>query len=335
MLSLRFGLKVACSQIRYVAKRTIRPFSATVAINDRIFNNNQAFNLEQKRQLEEVGRIEKIEVRYLGLPNDVTLVMNKGLSTPYDCAQHLTDIHCQKSVVGLIDGHTPWDIHSPIQDSCTLQLLRFTDADPHIANKTFWRSCSFMLGAVLTKIFKEHVKVNLHSFPSPNIRSGSFVYDITLRNQDWKPDRMELRALSAEMVKLSMQNVKFERLEVTHDFALNLFQDNPFKREQLPSISRNGSVTLYRLGDHIDISRGPMMSSTGHLGRTAISSVHKVAEVGEDIFYRVQGVALPKDIILNHFAFGVLIQRSEKLNPARLPTEQYEPPTFPFEKNIA
>lgn len=97
-----------------------------------------------------------------------------------------------------------------------------------------------MLGAVLTKIFKEHVQVNLHSFPSPNIRSGSFVYDITLKNQDWKPDRMELRALSAEMVKLSMQNVKFERLEVTHDFALNLFQDNPFKREQLPSISRNG-----------------------------------------------------------------------------------------------
>lgn len=62
-------------------------FSATVAINDRTYSNNQAFSLEQKRQLEEVGRIEKMEVRYLGFPNDVTLVMNKGLSTPYECAQ--------------------------------------------------------------------------------------------------------------------------------------------------------------------------------------------------------------------------------------------------------
>jgi len=304
-------------------------------LNDKIQYNNEAFNAEQQRQMGRIGRVEKVEITYLGLPKDVTMHMNKGMSTPFNCAQHLTDIHCQKSVVALIDSHTPWDMHSPLQESCTLQLLRFTDADPSLANKTFWRSCSFMLGAVLSKIFKEEVKVHLHSFPSPNVRSGSFVYDVTLNHKDWKPDRHELRCLSAEMVKLATQNLRFERLEVEHDFALELFKENPFKREQLPSISRNGSVTLYRIGDHIDISRGPMMSTTSHLGRVAITSVHKVAEAGEDTFYRFQGVALPKDIIINHFAFGVLTERSEKLNPARLPTEQYEPTTFPFEKNIA
>lgn len=45
------------------------------------------FTLEQRRQREKVGRIEKIEVRYLGLPNDTTMVMNRGLSTPFNCAQ--------------------------------------------------------------------------------------------------------------------------------------------------------------------------------------------------------------------------------------------------------
>lgn len=45
------------------------------------------FTLEQRRQRESVGRIEKIEVRYLGLPNDTTMVMNRGLSTPFNCAQ--------------------------------------------------------------------------------------------------------------------------------------------------------------------------------------------------------------------------------------------------------
>lgn len=57
---------------------------------------NELFDQEQKRQKESVGRIEKIEVRYLGVPNDMTLVMNKNLSTPYNCAQresihHLID----------------------------------------------------------------------------------------------------------------------------------------------------------------------------------------------------------------------------------------------------
>lgn len=51
---------------------------------------NELFTLEQKRQREAVGRIEKIEVRYLGLPEDATLVMNKNISTPFNCAQRKT-----------------------------------------------------------------------------------------------------------------------------------------------------------------------------------------------------------------------------------------------------
>lgn len=48
---------------------------------------NRIFDFEQKKQRENVGRVEKIEVRYLGTPNDATMVMNKGLSTPFNVAQ--------------------------------------------------------------------------------------------------------------------------------------------------------------------------------------------------------------------------------------------------------
>lgn len=54
-----------------------------------------------------------------------------------------------------------------------------------------------------------------------------------------------------------------------------------FKMQQIPEIaatSFNGStIRVYRMGDHIDISRGPMMSSTALLGRfsvTAVSTFH-------------------------------------------------------------
>lgn len=52
---------------------------------------NELFDLEKKRQQDAVGRIEKIEVRYLGVPEDTTLIMNKNLSTPFDCAQRKTN----------------------------------------------------------------------------------------------------------------------------------------------------------------------------------------------------------------------------------------------------
>lgn len=48
---------------------------------------NQIFNVEAKRQRQTVGRIEKIEVRYMGNPEDVTFAMNKNISTPFNVAQ--------------------------------------------------------------------------------------------------------------------------------------------------------------------------------------------------------------------------------------------------------
>ena len=62
-------------------------FSGCFSTQEVIEHRNRLFNNEQKRQRENIGRIEKIEVRYLGLPSNETLFMNKNLSTPFNCAQ--------------------------------------------------------------------------------------------------------------------------------------------------------------------------------------------------------------------------------------------------------
>ena len=45
------------------------------------------FDKEKQRQLNLIPRIDKIEVRYNGVPEDVNLSMNKGISTPFNVAQ--------------------------------------------------------------------------------------------------------------------------------------------------------------------------------------------------------------------------------------------------------
>ncbi|EDW26252.1 GL25954 [Drosophila persimilis] len=304
--------------------RTKANFSAGSAS---IASRNELFTQEQRRQREAIGRIDKIEVRYLGLPEDVTLVMNNQISTPFNCAQHLSEGHCRRSALALIDGSVPWDMHRPLQESCTLQLLNFNISEPHVVNKAFWRTCSFMLGAALTRVFKAEAKLQLHSFPGPNIKSGSFVHDIVLETQSWQPTKSEMRAISAEMIKLAAQDLRIERLDVQQELAQEMFKDSKYKSEQLPSIAQqsNGRVTLYRLGDHIDISRGPMVASTHFLGKCTVGAAHKVADEGPaGAFYRIQGVALPCGFKLNHVAYGFLEERSQKLNPARLPHEPFE-----------
>lgn len=56
-------------------------------LSEEIIRQNNLFDIEQKKQKEAIGRIEKIEVKYEGPSETATLVMNKHISTPYDCAR--------------------------------------------------------------------------------------------------------------------------------------------------------------------------------------------------------------------------------------------------------
>lgn len=118
------------------------------------------------------------------------------------------------------------------------------------------------------------------------------------------------------MTKLAAKELNIERLDVKESLAMEMFSDNPYKKQQIPDIansSENSNVTVYRVGKHIDISRGPMVSNTRSLGKCTISSVHEVGKEDKMGIYRVQGVALPTGTILNHFTYSILEDRSRKL----------------------
>lgn len=79
------------------------------------------------------------------------------------------------------------------------------------------------------------------------MKSGSFVYDAELSNlPEWSPTDNELLILSASMIKLAQKSYKFDRLSVSEELALNIFQDNKFKKEQIPNIVQQ-SVGNYSL----------------------------------------------------------------------------------------
>lgn len=109
---------------------------ALTVISEQQIRSNELFDAEKRRQRELVGRIEKIEVQHQGYNEKMTtLIMNRGISTPYNCAQHLSEQYCQISPLALVNGQTAWDMHRPLNDNCNLQLLTFTIQDPHIVNK--------------------------------------------------------------------------------------------------------------------------------------------------------------------------------------------------------
>lgn len=86
----------------------------------------------------------------------------------YSSCVDIGEIVSKRAAVALINGETLWHMHRPLPESCTVDFLHFNMPQPASANKVFWRTCSFLLGATATVAFKDKINVQLHSFPSPN-----------------------------------------------------------------------------------------------------------------------------------------------------------------------
>lgn len=278
---------------------------------------NEIFQEEKKRQFSLVTRIEKIEVQHKGPPEDCTLYMNKNLSTPFNCAMHISELLMNRSVCALVNGKI-WDIHRPLEEDCELRFLHFKDEDPMEVNKAFWRSCSFITGHVLETAFKDSHRVDLCSFPPPDIESGSFVYDAHLPLEGWKPSTEELMCMSRIGWKLHGEDLKFECLEVNATVATKMFEDNPFKSQQISSIAakshNKSTVTLYKMGNHIDISSGPMIATTAMIGRFSIVAIHDFASPRYGPLKRIQGVAIPTQLSMHYWTYEQLLKRGRKFN---------------------
>ena len=165
-----------------------------------------------------------------------------------------------------------------------MEHLHFHSDDPFHVNRSFWRSCSFMLGGAVERCFKDDLKVQQYSFPPPNVASGSFVADIDLGlEHNWDPSREEMMVFSAQMHRMAEKKLPFQRLTVDAKVAEEMFEENPYKVSQIPSIAGSSadghSVTVYKVGDHVDMSAGPMMGDTSFLGRRCtIPVAHKIVQ---------------------------------------------------------
>ena len=82
----------------------------------------------------------------------------------------LSGMLIDRSALASVNGQL-WDMHRPLEENCTVELLHFHMEDPFHVNRAFWRSCSFLLGAAIELVFKDEHFVELHSFPAPNGKS--------------------------------------------------------------------------------------------------------------------------------------------------------------------
>ncbi len=159
------------------------------------------------------------------------------------------------------------------------------------------------------------------------VKVGSFSYDAKIHLKDWKPSSSDLRCISIGATKLLGENLKFERLQVTLDVAREMFQYNKHKLDHLNEIAagledRNElrrDITVYKLGEFVDVSNGPMIGDTSLMGRFSVTNIYDIESEKNGLLQRIQGVSIPSQLQLHSWTYNLLVERASKktsLKPA-------------------
>nr|XP_020851608.1 39S ribosomal protein L39, mitochondrial [Phascolarctos cinereus] len=307
-------LRLPWSGTRFIATAPSFQLSTTEAAKMR----NELFDREKKRQLSLNPRTEKIEVKHVGKSDPGAIfLMNKNLSTPYNCAMHLSEWYCKKSILALVDGQ-PWDMNKPLTKSCEIKFLTFKDEDPEEVNKAYWRSCAMMMGCVIERAFKDEYTVTLVRVPEIPVVAGAFCYDVILdkRLDEWIPTPEHLCSFTKDAHALISRDLLFETLDVEAKLALEIFQHNKYKMqfiEEKASQNPERIVKLNRFGDFVDVSEGPLISRTSICFQYEVSAVHDLQGAQLDRLRRFQGLSLPVHLRAHHTIWHKLLERSRKI----------------------
>mmetsp|Transcript_49327 Transcript_49327/g.96772 ORF Transcript_49327/g.96772 Transcript_49327/m.96772 type:complete len:1017 (+) Transcript_49327:38-3088(+) len=179
-----------------------------------------------------------------------------------------------------------WDLMRPLEGDCKMRLCTFDD---DLGKSAFFHSSAHVLGQSMERSFG--VKLTI----GPALVDG-FYYDCfcgseTVSEDKWYPQ------LEATIKKISAEKQPFERLVVTKEEALELFDYNPFKVALIKSKIPDGvATTVYRNGPFVDLCMGPHIPNTSMIKAMKVfkhSATYWMADEDSDSLQRVYGVGFP------------------------------------------
>lgn len=170
----------------------------------------------------------------------------------------------------------------------------------------------------------------------PTVENG-FYYDFLLP-RNLTPD--DLPKIEKKMQELMKKDLIFERLEITLNEAFDYFRriNQQYKLDLLKDLQKHGTtkideqnleqvkngdkITVYKLGNFIDLCRGPHLNSTKELGvfkLTKISGAYWRGNEKNKMLQRIYGLAFATQKELNDYL--KLLEEAEKRDHRRLGEE--------------
>ncbi|EFO16568.2 hypothetical protein LOAG_11937 [Loa loa] len=270
-----------------------------------------------EKQRQAIVHEKKVEKVFWTIENDtgndpVKVLMNRNISTFRDCMKHISRLKADRMALACANGSYK-SVLEKLSGNGKMIPLGYNCQDKHHAsavNMAYWRTCAFLLGAVVDEAFA--VDVQLVGPSTIDYHSGRFEYIARIKNlQNWTPNSENLFALTEKAIgEYIAKALIVEPLLVSLDFALDLFDSNVWKQELVHKMkheTENGEqgVIIYRMGDFVDVTYGPLIPYTSHIDKFALTKVeYKNSE------YHFIGVSVPKELKCSSYSWDLICNAS-------------------------
>ena len=214
-----------------------------------------------------------------------------------------------KAVVCKVNGQE-WDLSRPLEVNCTIEFFSFEDPE---GKHVFWHSSAHLLGQALEERFS--TKLNIGPATESNFFYDSLLPDAKQVTID---DAKTCEPLVNGYIKKKQQ---FQRLEVTPEQAMQMFEYNPFKVAIIQKVPKDEKITLYRCGNLVDLCRGPHLPNAGYVKAFKVRSVSSSFADGTStgqVLQRVYGISFPtKDLMAEYEKFLAEAEKRDHRNIAK------------------
>ncbi|XP_070690317.1 threonine--tRNA ligase 1, cytoplasmic [Pempheris klunzingeri] len=226
------------------------------------------------------------------LPDGKVVDAESWKTTPYQVACGISQGLADNTVIAKVNKGV-WDLDRPLEDDCSLQLLKFDDEE---AQAVYWHSSAHILGEAMEKVYGGCLCYG------PPIENG-FYYDMFLENNEGVSSN-DFPCLENLCKKIIKEKQPFERLEIKKETLLEMFKYNTFKCRILNEKVTTPTTTVYRCGPLIDLCRGPHVRHTGKVKALKIhknSSTYWEGKADMETLQRIYGISFPDPKMLKEW----------------------------------
>ena len=198
----------------------------------------------------------------------------------------------ERASVGAVFNGVILGKHDVIDEDGTFKVVKFEDPE---GKQIFWHSSAHLMAYAIKRLYPD-TKFAI----GPSIENG-FYYDIDLDKQ-LSPD--DLEHIEKEMKAIVKESPVFEKEVVSKEKAESIFRDEPYKIELIEDLPADEEISIYRLGDFVDLCRGPHLENIKNIKAIKLTSIAGAYWRGDEnnkMLQRIYGISFTKKKELDEY----------------------------------